>query len=258
MSRVSSLPYSGQIIAIDLGDEPARRDGVDAHALEGEFEAQRLGHLDDAGLGGRIGDGALRHAEAQHRGDVDDRALLAGGEHALRRFLRIVEHRVEVGADHAAPFLFADIGGAGRMRDPCVVDQDGDGAERLLDLVECARHRGTVEHVALDGDGLAAGLLDLPLQILEPVGAPRHQRDRCAVRRQHLGEARAEPARCAGDHGDAALEIEDFGGFHGLSFSPHTTFAAAPSQAPARTTAPPARTAGSARTGSRRRRCARW
>src|SRR5262249_30681454 len=31
-----------QIIAIELGDDPAGRNGVDANALEGEFERQRL------------------------------------------------------------------------------------------------------------------------------------------------------------------------------------------------------------------------
>ena len=34
-----------------------------------ELEAERLGHLDHPGLRGCIGDGALRHAQAEHRGD---------------------------------------------------------------------------------------------------------------------------------------------------------------------------------------------
>ena len=63
-----------QIFVVDLGDEPARRDGVDAHALEGEFDRQRLGHLHDAGLGGGVGDRALGDGEPEHRRYVDDRA----------------------------------------------------------------------------------------------------------------------------------------------------------------------------------------
>ena len=58
------------------------------------------------------------------------------------------------------------------------------------------------------------------LQRFEPVGAARHQHDLRAVRRQHLGEARAEPARRAGDQRDAAGEIEQFGGLHGSLLSP--------------------------------------
>ncbi len=46
------------------------------------------------------------------------------------------------------------------------------------------------------------------------VGAARHQRDRGAVRGQHLGKAQAEPAGRAGHQRDAALEVEQFGGFH--------------------------------------------
>src|SRR5579863_2643259 len=38
-----------QIVAVELGDDPARRDGIDADALERKFERQRLGKLDDAG-----------------------------------------------------------------------------------------------------------------------------------------------------------------------------------------------------------------
>src|SRR4051812_2403087 len=34
-----------KVIAVDVGDEPARRDGIHAHALEGELVAQRLRHL---------------------------------------------------------------------------------------------------------------------------------------------------------------------------------------------------------------------
>ena len=97
------------------------------------------------------------------------------------------------------------------MRDARIVDQDGDGAERLLRFVEGAHHRVAVEHVGLDRQRAAAGGLDARLHVGEPVGAARHQRDRGAVLGQHLGEAHAEPARRAGDQRDAAGEIEQIG-----------------------------------------------
>src|SRR4029077_1121340 len=59
-----------QVVAVDLGDAPAGRGRVDAYALEGELEAERLGDLHHAGLGGGVGDHPLGDAEAQHRGDV--------------------------------------------------------------------------------------------------------------------------------------------------------------------------------------------
>ena len=43
-----------EIGIVDLGDEPARRDGIDAHALEGELDRKRLGDLHHRGLGGRV------------------------------------------------------------------------------------------------------------------------------------------------------------------------------------------------------------
>src|SRR5690242_794652 len=48
-----------QIIAIHLGDDPAGRDGVDANTFEREFERQRPSQLNDARLGGGIGDHAF-------------------------------------------------------------------------------------------------------------------------------------------------------------------------------------------------------
>src|SRR6185437_11785003 len=64
--------FAHQIVVVDLGDEPAGGDGVDAHAPEGELDRQRLSDLDDGRLGGGIGSDALGDAEAEHRGDVDD------------------------------------------------------------------------------------------------------------------------------------------------------------------------------------------
>jgi hypothetical protein len=61
-----------EVGVIDLGHEPAGRDGVDAHALEGQFERQGLGRLHHRRLGHRVGGDALGDAETEHRGDVDD------------------------------------------------------------------------------------------------------------------------------------------------------------------------------------------
>ena len=49
ISRLIAAPCSlVEIVAVQLGDDPARRDGVDADALERELERQRLGELDHA------------------------------------------------------------------------------------------------------------------------------------------------------------------------------------------------------------------
>ena len=94
------------------------------------------------------------------------------------------------------------------MRHAGIVDQDGDGAEGRLGLVERARHRVAVEHVGGDRDRTAARLLDARLHRRELLLAAGDQRDRRAFARQHLGEAHAKPARRAGDQRDAPLEVE--------------------------------------------------
>ncbi len=101
------------------------------------------------------------------------------------------------------------------MRDAGIVDQDGDGAEGFLGGIVCARHGGAVGDVGLDGDGLAALVLDFIFQRFKPLDPPRHQRDRGAVVRQRAGELHAQPAGGAGDQRNAALQVEHVGGFHG-------------------------------------------
>ena len=160
------------------------------------------------GLGGRIADHALATHEAEHRGDIDDGAVLVGREHAARRLLRPEEHRVEIGREHAAPFFLRRVDRAAGWRDAGIVDQDGDGAEGLLGARRrrAAWPRGRAHrprrrpHVRRPPRSSPAGR--------RAVRAARHQRDRRAVRRQHLGEARAEPARCAGHERDFAGQIE--------------------------------------------------
>ena len=217
LDRQASL--AREEFAIEVGHDPARRDGVDADALEREFERQRLGDLDHAGLGGGVGNDALVDAKAEHRGDVDDGAGFFRRQHAARGFLRPEEHGVEIGRQHAAPFLFGKVDRAARMRDARIVDEDGDRAESFFGGVERSHHRGAVKHIGLDRDGAAAGLFDARLDRRETIGAPRDQNHRCAVLGQTLGETHAKAARRAGHQRHLPGEIEDLCGCHGSS--PH-------------------------------------
>ena len=139
----------------------------------------------------------------------------------MRRFLRPVEHGVEIDCEYAAPFLFARFDGAHRLlRDAGIVDQDGDGAEGFFGGVEGARHGGTVGDVGFDRDGFAAFAFDLVFQRFESIRPPRHQRHRSAVVGQRMSELRAEPAGGAGHQRHAAGEIEHRGGFHVAPLTP--------------------------------------
>src|SRR5207248_2045374 len=72
----SSAVFAREVITVEVGDDPAGRDRVDADAPEAKLERERLGELDHAGLRHRVCRGALGNAEAQHRGNIDDRAAL--------------------------------------------------------------------------------------------------------------------------------------------------------------------------------------
>ena len=204
-----------EVVAVDLGDEPARRDGVDADALEGELEAERLRHLHHAGLGRRIGDDALADAEAEHRGDVDDGARLARRQHPPRRLLRpqknTASRLVAMTRRHSSS-------GSSTARvewaTPALLTRMVTVPNAASAASKARRIAARVEHVGLDRQRPAAGRRDLLLQRDDAVLAPGDERDRGAVRRQHLGKAQPEPARRAGDEADPAAEIEQFGCLH--------------------------------------------
>ena len=190
-----------EIFVVDLGDEPAGRDGVDAHALEGELERQRLGDLHHAGLGGGIGGDALGDAEAEHRGDVDDGALLALAA-SMRRaaFLRPVEHRVEIDAEHPAPFLRRHLDRAARR---CAMPALLTRMVTVPKAFSAASKARAMAARSVTSASMATALPPLPsissFSAVEPVGAARHQRDGRAVVGQRPGKLHAQAAGGAGD-----------------------------------------------------------
>src|SRR5712672_3412476 len=203
-----------QILAVEIGDDPTRRDGVHPDATGRKLKPERLGELNEAGLRYRVGCHALGDAKAQDRGNVDDRAPLVGHDQPACRLLRPEQGGVEVGAEDATPFGLGQLDGAIGMHHAGVVDKDVNNAKLGLGAVKRAHHRGAIEHVSRDGSGATARLLDARLDHGEPITTACDQRDRSARIRQHLGEAHPEPARGAGDQRDFFLETELLGGGH--------------------------------------------
>jgi hypothetical protein len=183
--------------------------------LKASSTASALHH---AGLGGGVSCDALGDRKSQHRSNINDSARLLRRQHAVRRFLRAEEHRVEIGGKHLAPFLRRHVDGTAGLGDAGIVDQDGDGAEGLLGGVEGARHGGAVGHIGLDRNGAAARRLDRRLQFGKPFRSPRHQCDRRAVIRQRPGEVTPESARRTGHHRHAAFQAEHISSFHSTPF----------------------------------------
>jgi hypothetical protein len=122
--------------------------------------------------------------------------------------LRGEERRVEIGADDAAPLVFGHVDRAARRHHAGIVDQHGDGSERLLGRIEGAGHGAAVGDIGGNCDGAAAGGLDLALHRGQPIGPARHQRHGGTRFRQYLREPHAEPARRAGHQRHLPRQIE--------------------------------------------------
>ena len=84
-----------------LGD--ARRDGVDADAVDGELQCHGARHRDDRSLRRPVGDVERRGVHAADRADRDDRPRLALRAKFTRDGLAGEERRLEVGGEQLAP-----------------------------------------------------------------------------------------------------------------------------------------------------------
>src|SRR3954454_23249324 len=97
----------GEHVLGHLALEPARGDRVDPDPLARPLRAELAGQVDDPAL--RRGVARLRDladaAQAEDRGDVDDRAALGGVEHRARGALGERERRDEVHGEHLAEAL---------------------------------------------------------------------------------------------------------------------------------------------------------
>src|SRR5581483_6381463 len=86
---------------------------------------------------------------AVDRRDVDD-AAKAPLAHAVDHRTGLVEHRVEIGADHLLPLLVRHLLEHGVARDAGVVDQRLDGTHLVLDINDPLLGGGVVAHVPLE------------------------------------------------------------------------------------------------------------
>lgn len=215
-----------EIGAVDVGDDIAGRQRVDADIFRREFERERFRQLMDGGLRGAIGPHAARDAEAEDRADNNNCAMFAHGNQTTGRLLRGKQHRIEIKRHYLVPSLLSLIDELAGWRHTGIGDQQIDRAEGFLSFVEGVGERSAVGDIGFDGDSLAAfsgNRCDLQSQLrLTPCDKGYFG----AMSRQDMGEAGTEPARRAGDEGRAAREIEEGRCFH----APHWTDAPASGQ----------------------------
>jgi hypothetical protein len=196
-SRVQALV---DLLAVDAtGGEAVHGDAVLA-----QIAGQALGPRVHGRLGraGRVGARRLGRA-----GDVQDPAP-APRDHARHEHLRELADGGEGDRERLVPHRVVRVDG-GRPGAARVVHQDVDVPEPRQRLVADANGRGPVGEV--DRQGVrphTAGALDLVLEGLQELGAPRDHQGRHALRREHSRDLPSDADAAPGHHGPAAAKLE--------------------------------------------------
>ncbi|MNE81170.1 hypothetical protein D3C80_1778000 [compost metagenome] len=97
-------------------------------------------------------------AQAEHGGDVDDAPAALGTRQTLRCTLGHAPDAVEVGRQHVAPVLLADLKHALAIADTGIVEHHVDDAERGFGSIKGGFDAGPIGDVHGHCQGLAAVL----------------------------------------------------------------------------------------------------
>jgi hypothetical protein len=120
-----------------------------------------------------------------------------------------VHQTLLIDRDHPLPFLgVGNVDGA-QEHEAGIVDEDVETAKPVDDRLYSGFRLPAVGDVGLDGQGGAAGGLDLVHQGVEPVLAARENGDRCSVFGQCASGCLPDAAARAGDDGDRSVEGGD-------------------------------------------------
>ena len=196
------------VLGLD-GLEPARRRqagaelGVDDHGHHdadldvrlAQLGADRLAQPDHGVLGGAVRRAAGEAGLAGRRGDLDEVAAVARQE-ALERELRAVDQTDEVDVDHPLRGRVGLLDERTDRHDPRVVDEDVEGAESRLDLVEEASKARSLGHIERQPDGAGAELLS---RLLRQARIDVADRDPRALSEKRHSRCAADAACAPGD-----------------------------------------------------------
>jgi len=123
--------------------------------------------------------------------------------------LHVAQHGL--GADHrpahvdcidAVPKFVGHVLEGGEVGDPGIVDQDGDGAEGVAQLLHGGKDLRAVRYVGTERKGLGAPIGDRLHRIGAAFGIEIEHTDGDPVGRQAAGAFRADPGGGSGDEGN--------------------------------------------------------
>ena len=148
-------------VATAPGPTPTTQDVVRA-----QLDAGLTGQHAHPALGQAVGGVAGHRPVLVHRGDVDDPAPAALGDHLLGGQLGAEEGALQVDLHDLFVLGLGRVQHRGAGLDAGVVDHDVEAAHFLHRLVDEHLQVGDLAHVGLDPDGLVPEGGDLPLQFL--------------------------------------------------------------------------------------------
>src|SRR6185437_4839795 len=199
---------AGKKLAVHVGREISRCDGVDGDAAPRELDRHGAGEMDEPGFRRRVARHVPHRAQSEQRRDIDDAPLMRRLDPDFGHLARHEPGPLEVGVDDAIPVLLAVLEHGLRDGDAGIVDENVERPQRRPRRGDGVAHAPDIADIARDAGDAATLCGDLACRRLEPIGMTRGERDRRAGARQHAGEMLPEPARCPGDEGDAAREVE--------------------------------------------------
>src|SRR5882672_5632749 len=209
-----------------VAPDPAGQDRVGGDAVPRQFDRERAAQRVDRGLGRGImlvARGAEQRGEARGRNQPAEAVAGPGAfGHVACRRLKHVEHAVEIGREHLAPFVLGavDESAPSAAADAGIGEAAVDPAEGVERGLHGVLDGGWIGHIADAGIDLArAGRHGRGgAFVFFRIAAP--DRDVAATERKCLGDAEAYAAITAGDDGHAAGEVENTHGVFpsGVSF----------------------------------------
>ena len=180
--------------------EKAGGDRVDRDAVLPPLAGQRAGKVDQAPLGGVVGQGFVTDRVAAQSGDrrhIEDPAIAAGNHRVAPDRLRQQEHPGQVQVDQLLPAVQRVRLGRRRPGGTGVVDQDVDVPQLCHRRSRELRHRVGLAHVGRQHLDLDARGGQVGAGLLQFIGLAGGDQDLGAELAQRLGDLQTQSARTA-------------------------------------------------------------
>ena len=205
--------------------DDARHQGVDADALRGVVDGDRLGERGDGALGGDIGGVLARARLRELRADGHDGARL-GHDHRLDGVVDPEIGALDVDREGAVPRRLLDRIDRAAGRHAGRRQQHVDAAPFLHDLGHAGTRLGIAADVGGQDDGAATARLDVSRDLAQPDLVLVDQGEPRTFGGEQAGRGRADARRRAGDDGYFVLEL------HGASLAREACAAPASRRSP--------------------------